>query len=786
MRKFTRESTFDQLILYGSGLVLLVSICLLLWGDDFGFNQQDRSKEEQVGKVTLLEDDVRYKAARTLVWVESDRQKEIYIDDSLFVGKNSQAEVEMKNGSKIFVKSNSMVKFAKKQNLDLLQFKAGAYSLAVKGNLKVEIAGQVTELSGADAEVEIKSDKISGEAKLFVTKGHLSVLVNGAEQSLRANQGLKINPNELTSIDKEAFDGREKRVESPFLNSNAEVFDYFYKLYDVYSVEGSNLKRKIKENYTFDAQAFLEWERPTQTLSELKVSSNWLYSDVILNSLIDGASFDLKNLKKKSYYWKVRSVSKSDKSQKSDWSESQTLVISPIFKTNQLRELWPPHQHEYGMNNGKVSIEFRWQNSIEEGQKYIFEFSNFSDFPTQESKSYWLHEPKLKLEFAAIGEVFWRVRSVNENFELSEWSPAQSLILKKKKSLPAPILPIQKLVLDYKLKKRKPLSWYPVNEAKGYWVEVYDPEQKRRVSIKQTKATKYFWSHSNPGHYRYRVTAIDKNQASGLPSRWKDFDLLDPTPKAKPKKKSEEQPKQLLATKEKKKVKREPAAKKKISHRVRRPKKKFSRNQSYKESFVQAEGSSFAMFSSTQKRNGSEFALAMMTTLRSVYWFNHRHGVEGAFRSKVASINDVGSEVSPLSLEARYMMRWNLPFFLPRIIPELQLSPFIGFEMYRNNVSGGSEFVDGYEMLKGGLAMRFPLFSNFDAGGEFTYGLGLDSSHKIEMQGFLNYYFQPQWSLGLGYRIHLFSAGEGTSTPDGTFPYREGFGEGFGNLKYSF
>jgi hypothetical protein len=42
---------------------------------------------------------------------------------------------------------------------------------------------------------------------------------------------------------------------------------------------------------------------------------------------------------------------------------------------------------------------------------------------------------------------------------------------------------------------------------------------------------------------------------------------------------------------------------------------------------------------------------------------------------------------------------------------------------------------------------------------------------------------RSDWSVGVGYRVHLFEAGSASSAPSGGIPYREGFGEAFTVLR---
>jgi hypothetical protein len=145
-------------------------------------------------------------------------------------------------------------------------------------------------------------------------------------------------------------------------------------------------------------------------------------------------------------------------------------------------------------------------------------------------------------------------------------------------------------------------------------------------------------------------------------------------------------------------------------------------------------------------------------------------------------VNDTGKQSASLKdLEVRYHYRFitNFPFHLAR---ELQTTLFAGYETYKNT----STITASYDLLKFGTSLEFPVSNKWGMGGEFGYGLGSDSSSKLEISGNVNYYFQSAWSLGVGYRVNLFTAGSTKATPTGVLPYREGYTEGFSTLNYHY
>lgn len=202
-------------------------------------------------------------------------------------------------------------------------------------------------------------------------------------------------------------------------------------------------------------------------------------------------------------------------------------------------------------------------------------------------------------------------------------------------------------------------------------------------------------------------------------------------------------------------------------------------NDSYKNSKFSVNGFLLNVKSSQQIASAEKSASVTGVGFQANYWWDQQ-GLEAHFKS-----GEEGSsaESSLKILEARYNYRFN-KYLSSEFIRELQISLFTGYEIYR--VSGANVFSSKYDIIKLGAALDLPLSSNWSTGGEVAVGRGTDSSNKYEFSTRLNYYLQLNWSLGIGYNLHLFEAGSTSSSANGTLPYREGYTEEFLNLNYHF
>lgn len=199
----------------------------------------------------------------------------------------------------------------------------------------------------------------------------------------------------------------------------------------------------------------------------------------------------------------------------------------------------------------------------------------------------------------------------------------------------------------------------------------------------------------------------------------------------------------------------------------------------YNKSQLSLEGFAWTIYGSQQA--SSELPLTTGLGVRLIHWLN-KLGLEGILKSGVLGLNQAAKETSFQDLEARLHYRFftGFPWSLAK---ELQVSLFAGAEIYKNS---GLALSNGYDLFKFGTALEFPWGQSWLGGGEFTGGYGFDGSRKYEVSGHVGYFIDSKWSLGVGYKIHLFEAGSTKTAAQGVLPYREGYTEGYSILNYHF
>lgn len=400
---------------------------------------------------------------------------------------------------------------------------------------------------------------------------------------------------------------------------------------------------------------------------------------------------------------------------------------------------------------------------------YVVQAGQNDSFAVGLTRTFWSAQPDLNLSFYHPGVYYYRFRTVNKNQELSEWSEVARFTVVRP-PMPEPPVLLQSRTTGFTNEKFFAI-WQPSGKTA---IELTDASG---ALMKTRDGAKLVWQAEKAGHYQARAFTIDQYGRWSKPSPAILFNVIDKPVVIAPLAKTEEP--QPEPKKEREVAAEQPKPESvtvlKVDSLVQ------SRNASYRGSKISLEGFSWAMMSTQTYFQKQQAPVATGAGLHSMNWFGVA-GIEGRFKSAVFGVNETGKQSKLRDAEARGHLRLlsKFPFGLFR---ELQVSAFAGYEMYRNS---GAYVSNQYDLIKFGTSLQFPMGERWASGGEFVYGLGTDGSDKKEMSGHLDYYFNRQWALGLGYRLHLFEAGSAKTAPMGLLPYREGYTEGYSTLDYNF
>ena len=390
---------------------------------------------------------------------------------------------------------------------------------------------------------------------------------------------------------------------------------------------------------------------------------------------------------------------------------------------------------------------------------FVVEASSDEQFVTERTRAFWSESSTLNLSFYKPGKFYYRFRTVSREQELTDWSETVAFTVFKP-TRPLPPTLITQVRSEGLVGEKFALKYS--SEAQSTEIEVFNSAGQTVAQYKGTSAT---LSPTTAGVYH--VIAVAKN-GYGLKSR--PSPLLSITVKDKPVlqlAKAKPQPKRVPTAVSSSAIKAEPPV--------------FYANEGYKKSDLGVYGFLWTMYSGEQVVNQVAEPVATGVGVRGLYWWDHS-GVEGLASSEVLSLNKTGGQMALKDFEARYHYRFLTPFPF-HLARELQVSLFAGAELYQNS---SSYFVDSYDLIDFGTSLEFPVAEHWTMGGELAYGQGSGQSVKYEITGNLNYFFKKSWSLGCGYKVHLFQTESSQVAPMGYLPYREGYTELYTTIDYRF
>ena len=332
-----------------------------------------------------------------------------------------------------------------------------------------------------------------------------------------------------------------------------------------------------------------------------------------------------------------------------------------------------------------LSLDLKWKGEF--GHEYLLEVSQNPDFPGNETQKFKVTGYRYTLRLKSEGSFYWKVSlfdktrspASDENFPDKK---VRNFFVQKPKKLSHPKgIWIGRWIMNPRLPKV--VRWEKDPRAVNYRLEVFNFDGTEKLFSTKSFQNSYtfedFVSHDE-GYYLVRVASVDRYGWQGEFSKCRYTYVGNPRrKKAAPKVNLD------LAC-----LDRNPAANPKLTTQIEGH-KTIGRNKLYSNSQVQIEGASFLVGSiADSDAEDQELASAMVTSLRGMYWLNHRHGFEGIFKTKLVGYNEQGNNLSPTNLEARYHMRWTGPSFWKSLFREFQFSAFAGYEVYKNSVKNGS------------------------------------------------------------------------------------------------
>jgi len=454
-------------------LVVLLSFILYL---DFQ-RRLEAGTREQIGVITFKQRTVQRKYSDRAVWEDMESSFPIYNRDSIRTGDISDAEIVLKDGTKLEVDENSFIVLNMTEDSKEIQFGYG--SIVASG------ASEDVKISLGEKSISLKDSKIN--LSQMSGKDVFIEVREGVANLFKGDTKTEIRPGENLIIREET----EEKVQKPFriLRPSPST-----KL--VYSGASVNLE------FLLDG-----WENSKKGVFELSTSRN--FKEILYKKNITSAQFQETFTRPGSYYWRIVQD-----------QEIASVGKVSVIRINPSRLISPPNQTKIFLKAEKQLVSFQW--SKEEGvNQYELEISRDTDFSQViERKSVLGNSMSIELP---EGIYYWRVRSVISREIEPILSLQNTVILTKEEVRSPPNLlhpkPGDEFASIIVEKSGISFFWSPVNGYDTYELEIsprrdfsnskFYRSEKAHYLVQDTfELEEYFW----------RVRGIAPSGKKGDPS----------------------------------------------------------------------------------------------------------------------------------------------------------------------------------------------------------------------------------------------------------------------------
>lgn len=474
-------------------LAILALFSYFLYDDHLLFPHTDNSGLEKVGEVYFSNNDVRLKTATAFSWLPAQKTDNVHLNDSIYTGERSQAAVQLKDGSVLNLKENSLVTMNMKDGQMTLDLRYGDVDskLSAGSTLKLQAGGKTFEIQGP-GNVHL-SRANGGEVDISVREGNAKVKGLNDQSLAAKNAASKI---ELITPD-------------------------------------NSLVRRASESEPVE----LRWRGTKVASYQYEICGDEACASPLKSKVTRDQKFSLREpLKDGKYFWRVKGFDKFGH----QVAKSPTRALNVSFAAPP-KITTPP---EWAKVEGAVTV-FGPNEPVTASTKVSWEKdTHFTQYEYQIAKdnaykqlaqSNHTTEGVAQTPTVPNGQYFYRVRGVFADGRRSAWSPSEkfevALTPNVAKRPDIPVLNKKRYEFDPQAeKKRAPASvpapeirWSKVADAKAYKVEFSrDAEFQKPVSY-EVRGNSLKWPDYKAGRWNVRVVAINNE---GIPSPPSQTSLL--------------------------------------------------------------------------------------------------------------------------------------------------------------------------------------------------------------------------------------------------------------------
>jgi FecR protein. len=508
-------------IIFAVSVVALLLFSYFLYDDSLLFPKSNSGTMELVGSVSISQNDVRRKGADSFSWIPASKKDEVFQNDAIFTGDDSQASIQLKDGTVIKLDPNSLV---------TLNLKDGQMNLDLRyGNLVGDLAqGSALTITSDGEEINLKSDPQQGASKVEFNKSHsgnLDLKVLTGKVSLKdkkSNQKKEIAQNENVAVSKK---GEVRKVEKPEVHLLGQNGTEFLRINpdDVmsfaWSGKGDISRYSIEISQADDFKTLVT----SKVLSDKKIS--------IQDPIQPGQ-----------YHWRVKAYDLNGKVAvtTAPWTFTVNHLQAPKITTpvtaasfNYEMKVKTPEELVY-------STEVQWQ-SAPQLKAYTFQVADDAEFSHIINESQTAEKAALTPKLPS-GAYWVRVRGQTAEKGLSPWSDAVQfnvqLTAKVEEKPSRPILITKKIAFTPpKAGDRNPaateaprMEWKPAAKSVAYILQVSKDKSFKGASRFDVTTTAVNWAQYRPGQHYFRVYAKSADGIYSEPSEVGEIDVAITNP----------------------------------------------------------------------------------------------------------------------------------------------------------------------------------------------------------------------------------------------------------------
>ncbi|MDZ4085041.1 MAG: hypothetical protein U1E10_19015 [Bdellovibrionales bacterium] len=450
-------------------VAVLVIIELLLGFQDGAVKIPFVSEPTGVAKVLTINGDARYQPAEEQSWYKAKVENEMYSGDAIYSGASTDVGVEMKSGGQIALGEETLVIFDSIDGVTIPDLARGNVRLRILGDMKISISGDVSQFSagaGGESEVLISIDEgskgkiqvLSGRPKITAPKQTSKFVESGSSiefvtRKFRLSSRKQIElPKDVAPLPSRVPPGpvpaetvaeqtppiAEPVYENPApIDQRTEIVHTLTKA-ETYSQSKGLRLQKMRNLKFVESAGVLRWtggNGQKTFLQVTRINDNKApnFEEAWFNDVATGQDAVLSKWRPGKNLWRVSLDGKN-------WSKPSEVDVSVRFSVGREPSLVieDPVVH---FPNPVVRMRLT-ENSGRKMSGWIIEGGRDQTF--KKSVSVWAGESKLMVPLKSLGTYFFRVRSVDEQGEISAFSKVHTVSVLKEKVKPVPLRLVKK------------------------------------------------------------------------------------------------------------------------------------------------------------------------------------------------------------------------------------------------------------------------------------------------------------------------------------------------------